>query len=56
MPKPKLEEFEFERKPSRKTTKQKFSDFIFDENTGAILGRTPESWGLYLYILNILSK
>ncbi|CAH0726363.1 unnamed protein product, partial [Brenthis ino] len=46
MPKPKIQEFEFETKPSRKTAKQKFSDFIFDENTGAVLGRTPESWVL----------
>ncbi|CAG5048132.1 unnamed protein product [Parnassius apollo] len=41
---PRLEEFEIETKPSRTTERQKFHNFIYDRNTGAFLGRTPESW------------
>lgn len=40
-----LEEFEIEMKPSRKTTKQTFYDFLYNEDTGAFLGRTASSWG-----------
>ncbi|XP_045511177.1 sodium/potassium-transporting ATPase subunit beta-2-like [Colias croceus] len=42
---PKLEEFEIEMKPLRKTGRQKFSDFVYNDETGTIMGRTPESWG-----------
>lgn len=42
-----MEEFEIDRKPSRKPAKQKFYQFLYNDDTGAILGRTPESWGMY---------
>ncbi|XP_026490528.1 sodium/potassium-transporting ATPase subunit beta-2-like [Vanessa tameamea] len=45
MPNSKIEQFEMETKPLKKTSKQKFSDFFYNEETGAIMGRTPESWG-----------
>lgn len=41
---PKLEEFEIETKP-RRPGRQKFSEFMYNEDTGAIFGRTPERWG-----------
>ncbi|CAH2065817.1 unnamed protein product, partial [Iphiclides podalirius] len=41
----KLEEFEIETKPSRSSERGKVRNFIYDGNTGAFLGRTPESWG-----------
>ncbi|CAF4872142.1 unnamed protein product [Pieris macdunnoughi] len=52
---PKLEEFEIETKP-RKPGKQKFSDFMYNEDTREIFGRTPERWGkLFLFYLIFLS-
>lgn len=40
-----MQEFEIDTKPSRKTGKQKFYDFLYNEDTNEILGRTPKSWG-----------
>nr|XP_034840057.1 sodium/potassium-transporting ATPase subunit beta-2-like [Maniola hyperantus] len=48
MPSHRMEEFEIDRKPTRKPAKQKFYDFLYNDETGAILGRTPESWGKIL--------
>ncbi|XP_061378556.1 sodium/potassium-transporting ATPase subunit beta-2-like [Danaus plexippus] len=45
MPNRKLEEFEIETKPRKRTTKQTICNFLYNEQTGAILGRTPDSWG-----------
>ncbi|CAH2263950.1 jg16377 [Pararge aegeria aegeria] len=44
MPGRRMEEFEIDRKPTRKPAKQKFYEFLYNEETGAIMGRTPESW------------
>ncbi|XP_023942956.1 sodium/potassium-transporting ATPase subunit beta-2 [Bicyclus anynana] len=48
MPVRRMEEFEIDRKPTRKPAKQKFYEFLYNQETGAILGRTPESWGKIL--------
>lgn len=32
-------------KPVHRSGRTKCSNFLYDEDTGAILGRTPESWG-----------
>ncbi|XP_039765045.1 sodium/potassium-transporting ATPase subunit beta-2-like [Pararge aegeria] len=48
MPGRRMEEFEIDRKPTRKPAKQKFYEFLYNEETGAIMGRTPESWGKIL--------
>lgn len=50
---PRLQEFQIETKPERKHGKQKFWDFIHNDETGTFLGRTPESWGkiLLFYII-----
>lgn len=45
MPTRNIHEFELDTKPLKKTSKQKFSDFFYNEESGAIMGRTPESWG-----------
>ncbi|KAJ8726025.1 hypothetical protein PYW07_000723 [Mythimna separata] len=50
---PRLEEFQMDMKPSRKSGKQKFSNFFYNEETGEILGRTPESWGKILIFYSI---
>ncbi|XP_049871770.1 sodium/potassium-transporting ATPase subunit beta-2-like [Pectinophora gossypiella] len=50
---PRLEEFEVERKPSKRSRKHSFWNFVFDEDTGAIMGRTPESWGKILIFYGI---
>lgn len=42
---PKLEEFEIETKPIRSIKRGNVSNFFYDSNTGAFLGRTAESWG-----------
>lgn len=44
---PKFEEFEIDTKPYR-NARQKISSFFFNEETGEIMGRTPESWGSYI--------
>lgn len=31
--------------PDRRSYKQKFQSFLYNEDTGEILGRTPQSWG-----------
>ncbi|XP_045458844.1 sodium/potassium-transporting ATPase subunit beta-2-like [Melitaea cinxia] len=48
MPTRNIQEFELDTKPLKKTTKQKFSDFFYNEESGAFMGRTPESWGKLL--------
>ena len=42
-------EWEYAKKIDNRTTAQKISNFIFDPETNAILGRTPKSWGTYQY-------
>lgn len=42
---PRLQEFQMDTRLSRRPGKQKFSNFFYNEETGEILGRTPESWG-----------
>lgn len=41
---PRIEEFEIDTKP-RRPSKQTFGNFLYNEDTGAYLGRTPSSWG-----------
>lgn len=33
----------------RKSYKQKVDNFIYNEETGEIMGRTLESWGMYYF-------
>ncbi|XP_072936284.1 sodium/potassium-transporting ATPase subunit beta-2-like [Epargyreus clarus] len=49
----KLEEFSKGTKASRRIAPQKFSDFLYDDETGEVLGRTPERWGKLLIYLVI---
>ncbi|KAL4705890.1 hypothetical protein ACJJTC_002771 [Scirpophaga incertulas] len=50
---PALQEFQLDTKPSRKPQKKRFLNYIFNEETGAILGRTPESWAKILVFYGI---
>ncbi|XP_028025325.1 sodium/potassium-transporting ATPase subunit beta-2-like [Bombyx mandarina] len=50
---PKLEEFQMDTKPPRKSFQHKFSDFLHNDETGTILGRTPESWSKILVFYTI---
>ena len=50
MPKPKAEEIELDPKASRKPSKKKFIEYIYNEDTGEIFGRTPQSWSKYFII------
>ncbi|VVD05603.1 unnamed protein product [Leptidea sinapis] len=49
----KLEEFEIETKPTRRFGPQTYKDFIYNEETGAFLGRTTKSWAkiILFYII-----
>lgn len=42
---PALQEFQVETKPPKNTWTQRLSDYIYNEITGEIFGRTPEGWG-----------
>ncbi|CAH2105098.1 unnamed protein product [Euphydryas editha] len=53
MPARTIQEFELDTKQLKKTTKQKFSDFFYNEETGTIMGRTPDSWGKLLLFYTI---
>ncbi|XP_052756766.1 sodium/potassium-transporting ATPase subunit beta-2-like [Galleria mellonella] len=49
---PGLQEFQVETKPSKNATRWKWTNACYDENTGAIFGRTPERWGkLFMFYI-----